>query len=82
MCVQFDPAALGQCREEEAEEVRDKERVNFCEWFEADFAAFDPERGVSDDRARAELDALFGAGDESADDRDSDALGDAEKLFR
>ena len=82
MCLQFDRTVLRQCREDEAEEVREKERVNFCEWFEPDFAAFDPDRDACGDRARAKLDALFGAEVDTSDDGDGTALSDAEKLFK
>ena len=30
MCVYFDPAVPKQCREDDAEEVQEKERANFC----------------------------------------------------
>ena len=81
MCRHFDPAAVHQCLEDDAEEVGDKERVNFCEWFVPSETAFDPAGKAAADRARASLDALFGDGDAPADAADS-ALSEAEKLFR
>ena len=81
MCRHFDPAAVNQCREDDAEEVRDKERVNFCEWFVPAEDAFDPAAKAEADRAKQSLDALFGGGDTSAD-RPDPALSEAEKLFR
>lgn len=64
MCVFFDRHAPSQCREDDAEDVTDKERVNFCDWFKPSDAAFDPQRKSAADAARSELDALFGAGND------------------
>ena len=81
MCRNFDPAAVRQCLEDDAEEVGDKERVNFCEWFAPTEDAFDPAAKAEADRARQSLDALFGEEDAAPDSTDS-ALSEAEKLFR
>lgn len=80
MCTSFDPVVPRQCLEDDAEEVMDKERLNFCDYFVASEAAFDPARKADEDRARAALDALFGEGE--APDEAGDALAEAEKLFR
>lgn len=79
MCVHYDPLVLGQCREDDAEEVLDKRKVNFCEWFAPSDSAWDEAASGREDRARAELDALFGGGDSPASEQD--ALSEAEKLF-
>ena len=81
MCTHFDPGVPKQCREDDAEEVREKERLNFCDWFVASEQAFDAGRKSEEDEAKAALDALFdGSGD---NEPDSDAeLSEAEKLFR
>jgi hypothetical protein len=81
MCRYFDPAAVNQCREDDAEEVRDKERVNFCEWFVPTEDAFDARAKAEADRAKQSFEALFGDGDTPVDGPDS-ALSEAEKLFR
>jgi hypothetical protein len=60
MCVYFDPRVPRQCREDGAEEVRDKDRLNFCDWFKPSETAFDPDRKAEEDEARAALEALFG----------------------
>jgi hypothetical protein len=60
MCVYFDPRVPRQCREDGAEEVRDKDRLNFCDWFKPSETAFDPDRKSEEDDARAALEALFG----------------------
>ena len=81
MCRHFDPTAVRQCLEDDAEDVVEKERVNFCEWFVASEDAFDPAAKAVADNARQSLDALFGEGEASADSPDS-SLSEAEKLFR
>jgi len=80
MCRYFDSTVARQCREDDAEEVSDKERLNFCEWFVPSEDAFDPAARAQTDRARQALDALFGDGDAVADT--NAALSDAEKLFK
>lgn len=32
-CAHYDPVAANQCREPQAEPVRDREKANFCEYF-------------------------------------------------
>ena len=81
MCRHFDPGVPGQCREDDAEDVFEKERVNFCEWFIPSESAFDALAKAEADSARQALDALFGDGvapSATADER----LSDAEKLFK
>jgi hypothetical protein len=80
MCRFFDPAAPKQCREDDAEDDTEKERVNFCEWFKPSVHAFDPVRASKEAKANAELAALFGGSDEQPGD--DDALREAEDLFR
>ena len=81
MCVFYDPEVPRQCREDDAEDVKDKEKVNFCEWFRPNPDAFDPALASAASRARSELDALFGDGP-GAGASDDDALTEAEKLFK
>jgi hypothetical protein len=63
MCVHFDSAIARQCREDGAEDVTEKERVNFCDWFKPSSRAFDPSRKSQADAAQAALASLFGEGD-------------------
>jgi hypothetical protein len=60
MCVFFDAAAVRQCREDGAEDVIEKERPNFCDWFKPSAHAYDPDRKIAADRAADALNALFG----------------------
>ena len=81
MCIYFDPTAVKQCREDDAEEVIDKVKVNFCEWFKPSANAFDPARASTEAKARSALSALFDG--ETADSAGADpATQDAESLFK
>lgn len=82
MCRFFDPNVPKQCREDDAEEVTDKERVNFCEWFVPDPTAFDPARARRSAAAEAKLAALFGDAASAGDDDEDDPRRKAEDLFR
>ena len=81
MCLHFDAFVPKQCREDDAEEVTEKERLNFCDWFVPSETAFNPKLKADEDQARAALDALFDG--EAASPSDSDnRLSDADKLFK
>jgi hypothetical protein len=88
MCSRYDPRVPDQCTEEDAADVREKARANFCDYFVPDENAFAPGRMTAQQRAEAELEALFdGASSSSpqkADDpaADDDALQDADALFK
>ena len=81
MCRQFDPAVPRQCREDDAEDVVDKEKANFCEWFNPSETAFDPTLKGEADAAQQALESLFSEDDASAALSD-DSLDEAEKLFK
>ncbi len=59
MCIHFDPVVPDQCREDDAEDVKEKALANFCEWFEPSETAFDPGRKSEADEARDALEAMF-----------------------
>jgi len=65
MCSFYDARVAKTCRETVAEEVKDKERANFCGYFQPRKDAYMPS-GNPAKKARAELDALFGGGAEPA----------------
>ena len=81
MCRHYDVSVPAQCREEDAEDVHNKENANFCDWFQPLAGAFDGARAAEQDRAKAELESLFGEGGNSGDDTDPDARA-AEDLFK
>ena len=65
LCVFYDPGVANSCREPIADEVKDKERANFCGYFQPRPDAYagpiaDPAR-----ESKARLDALFGYTQES-----------------
>lgn len=68
MCCHFDPAAPEQCREDDAEDIKEKELANFCEWFTPSEKAFDPQRKSEADQALESLEALFAGLGASKDD--------------
>jgi len=57
-CRFFDRSAHNQCREPAAEFVRDKERPDFCEFFELAGSKASPSRPAG---AKAAFDSLFGS---------------------
>lgn len=59
MCEYYDTRVAMNCREPVADEIRDKERANFCGYFAATPDAY---RGCGEEAsaARARLEALFG----------------------
>jgi len=82
MCVAYDPAVVGQCREDDADDVLDKERLNFCDWFTPATGAFDAGRQAEQAKAQAALDRLFDDGEAGSKPPSPDRLrDDAEKLF-
>lgn len=81
MCEFYAEQVPRKCREDDAEEVFDKEKVNFCEWYKPSADAFDPIRAGQAARAQSELGALFG--DETDTGQETDSLTrDAEDLFK
>lgn len=66
MCRFYDPAVANACNELLAEPVLDKERANFCDYFQARPDAYTPDATEQAERARAALAALFGLGPDHA----------------
>jgi hypothetical protein len=60
MCQFFDRRIARQCRQDDAEEVRNKEQANFCDWFKPRPAAFDGAEAAVQQEARDRLASLFG----------------------
>jgi len=59
MCTYFDARVARHCREDDAEEVTEKARLNFCEWFKPSESAFDDKSKGEEDLAISALEALF-----------------------
>ena len=81
LCVHYDPQVPEQCREDDAEEVTDKEQANFCDWFEPQPGRYDAGAGGAAARSEAQLEALFGE-EKPAADGDDPLKDAAEDLFR
>ena len=59
MCVDYDTRVAKHCREPIAEEVRDKTRANFCDFFKPRSGAYAAPNVAEVESARAALDKLF-----------------------
>ena len=60
LCELYRRGIAKECREPVAEEVKDKERANFCDYFQASPQAFTEADTGDAVAARAELSTLFG----------------------
>jgi len=83
LCEWYSIAVAKHCREPIAEEVKDKERANFCDYFKPKPGAWSP-TGTEAAQSKAALDALFGGSNQtpavhSAADK---ARADLESLFK
>ncbi len=67
MCEFYDTSVSRSCREPIADEVRDKERANFCGYFKPIPGAYQAKDGAAADEAKAKLASLFGDADGSED---------------
>lgn len=82
MCRFYDPAVPRQCREDGAEEVKEKERPNFCDWFQPAMGVFDASHAAAVADARRKLAAMFGDAEETESSPEDPNLKNAEDLFR
>jgi hypothetical protein len=60
MCVEYDLHVAKHCREPTVEEVSDKTRSNFCDYFKPRAGAYTGGDTSAAERARRELEQLFG----------------------
>jgi ribosomal protein L40E len=73
LCRFHDATVAKQCREPVAEEVRDKQRANICDYFSVRADAYRPIDTAAIDQSRAQLEALFGKPAAQADTQDNAA---------
>lgn len=77
LCTYYDTGVADSCREPVAEPVHDKERANFCGYFQPCADAYRPRDAAAEHQARDELAALFGepsnSGPRAVDAEDSTA---------
>lgn len=62
MCKLYDTSVAKHCRETVADEVKDKTRANFCDYFQPSADAYKPGDQAVADQAKSELEALFRKG--------------------
>lgn len=83
MCEFFDKSVAKQCREDDAEEVKEKERSNFCDYFRPTTGVFDGTLTAAENEAKKGLDALFGNDSvEASSDNPDNSQSEADKLFK
>lgn len=61
LCEWYSTLVAKHCREPIAEEVKDKDRANFCDYFKPRVGAYTAAPADAAAKARSELEALFGA---------------------
>ena len=81
MCRNFDPNLVDGCREDAAEPPGDKDRANFCDWFEPLPGAYQAGDTVKTEEARARLGALFGEAGEGVEVEPDAATAEDEKAL-
>ena len=83
LCEWYSISVAKHCRETVAEEVKDKERANFCDYFKPKAGAYSTGNVDAATRAQSELDALFGGGKSapSPSDAADKARAELEALF-
>jgi hypothetical protein len=60
LCEWYSTGVAKHCREPIAEEVKDKERANYCDYFKARMGAYSDAGATAAAKAKADLEALFG----------------------
>ena len=60
MCEFYHTSYAKSCRETVADEVKDKEHANFCDYLRPSPQAYKPGNLSAAEKARADLEALFG----------------------
>lgn len=68
MCACFSPGAAHGCTEDDAEEVHEKARANFCDYFKPSPDAYDGSMDRAEEQARDDLAALFGEAKQTTGD--------------
>jgi|JFJP01.1.fsa_nt_gi ribosome-binding protein aMBF1 (putative translation factor) len=78
LCRHFDTRKAKQCRELAADEVKNKTRANFCDWFQPKAGAFGA-NAASTSAQPNPLDSLFGGA--STTQPTADTRSELDKLF-
>jgi hypothetical protein len=72
LCEFYDSRVAKGCREPVAEDVLDKERANFCGYFQIKLNAYGVAGESISRSARSQLEALFGGGPKETEEGDKD----------
>jgi len=70
LCQFYEPRWRQGCREERAEDVRERDRANFCDWFTPHSRANVAAGADKVSTAKARLDSLFGGESEASSRND------------
>jgi hypothetical protein len=82
LCEFYSTAVAKHCRETIAEEVKDKERANFCDYFKPRPDAYSTVKQDAAAKAKSDLDALFGGSKpETQSSAAEKAKAELDKLF-
>jgi hypothetical protein len=83
LCHFYDPTVANQCREPIAEQVSNKERANFCGYFQLNHHAYLSNSGEQV-AAKSQLDALFAEADSTSTTDEAASSGNTEldQLFK
>src|SRR5262245_20848949 len=73
LCEWYSLAVAKHCREPIAEEVKDKERANFCDYFKPKAGAYTAAPVEAAAKAKADIEALFGGAKQSSESSAADA---------
>ncbi len=86
MCEYYDPGVPDACTEDDAIQVKEKARANFCDYFKPSDDVYSPIEFDADLAARASLSTLFGgesAGDAAKTTETKDSITSAaDALFK
>jgi hypothetical protein len=80
-CRHYERTANNECREEQAGRQVDKEKANFCEWFQPRLGSAQDAEGQPKQKLRSAAEELFGKKQESSG-KATDPKSAAEALFR
>lgn len=81
LCEWYNTSVAKHCREPIAEEVKDKERANFCDYFKPRPGAYSSTPQDEAASARAQLDSLFGGAAASQPSAADKARAELDALF-
>ncbi len=82
MCKFYDPTLQNKCKEPIADDVYNKERANFCDYFLPRPNAYDGDNENKQQQAKDSLSALFGGVDIEVNNSAEDAKKKLEDLFK